>query len=487
MTSSTTTLHHLIAGEWLAGSGTSAQSTNPADLQDIVAEYETADAAQLDSAIAAAESAAAGWDAVGVLARGKILRTTAQLLEAQTEEIAALMTREEGKTLADSRGEVGASVETLYYHSGAARRPNGVTFPSANADEVVRTVRRPVGTVGVITPWNFPLQIPVWKIAPALMWGNTVVWKPASDTPAMAVKLAEIFTEAGVPAGVLNLVLGPGSMGADLVADPRIAAVTFTGSVAVGHSIRDTVIPRGGRLQMELGGHNPAIVLPDADMASAAAFITAASMNSTGQKCTATRRVITVGSAYDALLPELVAKVQALRVGPGGDAGIDIGPLVSARACDEVTKAVEQAISEGATVLAQADAPEGDCYAAPTLLGGDASLTIASEEVFGPVTTVLRVDDLDMAIALANATPFGLTASVFTRDEQAVRRCLDEVDAGLIKVNAPSTGSEVHAPFGGLRDSSFPAPREQGSDAVADFFSITKTAYLRALPSEVTS
>jgi len=374
----------------------------------------------------------------------------------------------------------------LYYHSGAARRPTGATFPSANPDEVVRTLRRPVGTVGVITPWNFPLQIPVWKIAPALMWGNTVVWKPASDTPAMAVKLAEIFTEAGVPPGVLNLVLGPGSMGADLVADPRIAAVTFTGSVAVGHSIRDAVIPRGGRLQMELGGHNPAIVLPDADMASAAAFITAASMNSTGQKCTATRRVITVGSAYDALLPELVAKVQSLSVGNGSDEGIDIGPLVSARACDEVTKAVEQALSEGATVLAQADAPKGDCYVTPTLLGGDASLTIASEEVFGPVTTVLRVADLDAAIVLANATPFGLTASVFTRDEQAVRRCLDEVDAGLIKVNAPSTGSEVHAPFGGLRDSSFPAPREQGSDAVADFFSITKTAYLRALPSEVT-
>lgn len=489
MTSSTTVLSHLIDGEWLTGSGPATESTNPAQPDDIVASYNTAGDDQLDRAIVAAKGAATSWDRVGVLARGKVLRSAAQLLEARTEEIATLMTREQGKTLADSRGEVGASVETLYYHAGAARRPNGVTFPSANPDELIRTVRRPVGTVGVITPWNFPLQIPIWKIAPALMWGNTVVWKPASDTPAMAVALADIFAEAGVPPGVLNLVLGPGSMGAELVADPRIDAVTFTGSVPVGHAIRDAVIPRGGRLQMELGGHNPAIVLPDADMAAAAAFITSASMNSTGQKCTATRRIIVVGTAYDALVPELTTKVQALRVGPGSDPNSEIGPLVSRRAHSEVADAIEQAVSEGATILAQADAPmaEGGCYIAPTVLTGDASLTIATKEVFGPVTTVLRVADLDAAIELANATPFGLTASVFTRDEAAVRRCVDEVDAGLIKVNAPSTGSEVHAPFGGLRDSSFPAPREQGSDAVADFFSITKTAYLRALPSTVTS
>lgn len=490
MTATTATLNHLIAGEWKAGNGSQAESTNPAQPQDTVAEYGTADSAQLDQAIEAARAAAREWDQTGVLARGKVLRNAAQILESRAEEIAALMTREEGKTLADSRGEVGASVETLYYHAGAARRPSGTTFPSASPDELIRTVRRPVGTVAVITPWNFPLQIPVWKIAPALMWGNTIVWKPASDTPAMAVALAEIFAEAGVPPGVLNLVLGPGSMGAELVADTRIDAVTFTGSVPVGHAIRDAVISRGGRLQMELGGHNPSIVLADADMAGAAAFITAAAMNSTGQKCTATRRVIAVGAAYDALVPELSAQVQALRVGPGDDSNNNIGPLVSARARDEVVAALEQAASEGATVLAQASLPDGlgdGCYVAPTLLEGEATLTIASEEVFGPVATVLRVEDLDSAIKLANATPFGLTASVFSRDEAAIRRCVDEVDAGLVKVNAPSTGSEVHGPFGGLKDSSFPAPREQGSDAVADFFSITKTAYLRALPSVVVS
>ncbi|MDN5804571.1 MAG: aldehyde dehydrogenase family protein, partial [Microlunatus sp.] len=285
---------------------------------------------------------------------------------------------------------------------------------------------------------------------------------------------------------VLNLLLGPGSLGAELVADSRVDAVTFTGSVPVGHQIRQAVIGRGARLQMELGGHNPAVVLPDADIPVAAAFITAAAMGSTGQKCTATRRVIAVGSAYEALKDALTDQIAALRVGPGLEDGVEIGPLVSARARDEVAEAIDQAVRQGATVLAQANLPQNreGAYVPPTLLEGDTSLSIAEEEVFGPVTLLMRANDLDSAIELANATEFGLTASVFTRDEAAARRCLDEVDAGLIKINGPSTGSEVHAPFGGVKDSSFPAPREQGSDAVADFFSVLKTAYVRAIPNE---
>lgn len=480
-------LNHLINGAWVAGSGETATSTNPADPSEVVATYTEAASQDLDAALVAAGDAAKAWDRLGVLARGTILRNAAGLMQNQAEELAVLMAREEGKILADARGEIGGAIETLYYHAGAARRPTGVTFPSANADEVVRSVRRPVGVVGVITPWNFPVQIPVWKIAPALMWGNTIVWKTASDTPALAVALAEIFMDAGVPDGVLNLLLAPGSLGAELVADARVDAVTFTGSVPVGHRIREAVIGRGARLQMELGGHNPAVVLPDADIPSAAAFITAAAMGSTGQKCTATRRVIAVGPAYDQLKDALIGKVAALRVGPGVDDGIEIGPLVSERARSEVAAAIDQAVQQGATVLAQADLPAGTsgAYVAPTLLEGDASLSIATEEVFGPVTLLMRAADLDAAIAMANGTEFGLTASVFTRDEVVVRRCLDEIDAGLIKINGPSTGSEVHAPFGGVKQSSFPAPREQGSDAVADFFSVLKTAYLRAVPSEM--
>lgn len=489
MTSPTLELKHLINGEWVSGQGEPATSTNPANPDEVVASYSQATSADLDHAFTAAEEARAAWDKMGVLARGKILRTAARLVEERAEELAVLMTREEGKILADARGEMGGVVETLYYHAGAARRPNGVTYPSANPDEEIRSVRRPVGVVGVITPWNFPIQIPAWKIAPGLMWGNTVVWKPASDTPATAVAFAEILAEAGVPAGVLNLLLGPGKLGAELVADPRADAVTFTGSVPVGHQIRDAVVSRGGRLQMELGGHNPAVVMPDADITAAAGFVTAAAMGSTGQKCTATRRVIAVGSAYEELKSELSTRIGAMKVGDGLTEGSEIGPLVSARARDEVAAAIDNAVSQGARILAQAaisdSAGEGSPghYVAPTLLEGDEALSISCEEVFGPVTLLMRAPDLDSAIALANSTEFGLTASVFSRDETVIRRCLDEIDAGLIKINGPSTGSEVHAPFGGVKQSSFPAPREQGSDAVAEFFSLLKTAYVRAVPA----
>lgn len=487
---STPTLHlrHLIGGIWTDGAGVPAHSEDPADPTGApVADYLTATDEQLDQAMTVAGAAARAWDREGLLRRGLVLRRAAQLMEERAEDLAVLMTREQGKSLADSRGEVGATIETLHYHSGAARRPDGVTYPSSHPDEVVRTVRRPVGTVAVITPWNFPLQIPVWKIAPALLWGNPVVWKPASDTPAMAVALTEILVEAGVPEGVLSLLLGPGHLGAALVAHPATAAVTFTGSVPVGHAIRDVVVPRGAKLQMELGGHNAAIVLPDAHLPSAADAIIAGAMGSTGQKCTATRRIIAVGECYDELVGELVSRLERLVVGRGADAGTALGPVVSAKARDQVNAALQQATDEGAQVLATAPVPTtAGHWVAPTLLAGTPDLTICREEVFGPVTTVLRVDDLDAAIELANATDFGLTAAVFTRDERAARRCVDELAAGLVKVNAPSTGSEVHAPFGGLRDSSFPAPREQASDAAADFFTISKTAYLRLAP-EVSS
>ncbi|MDJ0314218.1 aldehyde dehydrogenase family protein [Arthrobacter sp. H35-D1] len=478
-------LQQLINGQWDSATGDEAQSSNPADPQEVVARYATATAETLEAAIAAGRAALADWDKVGLIGRGRVLRRAAQLLEERAEDIAVLMTREQGKTLTDSRGEVGATVETLYYQAGSARSATGTTFPSGNGDELVRTIRRPVGVVGVITPWNFPLQIPAWKIAPALLWGNTVVWKSASDTPAVSVAFAQLLIDAGVPAGVLNLLLGPGSLGSALVEHPDIAAVTFTGSVPVGRQIRERVVLRGAKLQMELGGHNAAIVMPDADVENAAAFIVAAAMSSTGQKCTATRRIIAVGDVHDALAAALVPKVNALVSGPGTAAGSYMGPVISARAARDVEEALATANSEGATVLAQGSKPSDSAghYVSATLLGGNDSLTITHEEVFGPVVTLMRAENLDEAIALANATDFGLTASVFTSDEHTIRRCLDEVVAGLIKVNGPSTGSEVHAPFGGLSDSSFPAPREQNANSCADFYTETKTAYIRTVPA----
>ncbi|SJM48442.1 Aldehyde dehydrogenase [Arthrobacter rhombi] len=476
-------LKQLINGQWVEGSGPAATSSNPALPEEAVAQYATATSGDLDRALNAATAAAAGWDRLGIIARGNILRRAAEILGRRAEEVAQLMTREQGKVLGDSRGEVGATIETLYYNAGSARRSNAAVYPSANPDEVVRTIRRPLGCVAVITPWNFPLQIPAWKIAPALLWGNTIVWKTASDTPATAVVFAEILEEAGVPAGVLNLLLGPGALGSELVADPRAEAVTFTGSVEVGHLIREKTVLRGAKLQMELGGHNAAIVLPDADLPSAADFITAAATGSTGQKCTATRRVIAVGAVHDQLRDELITRFNALSVGAGTEEGAGIGPVVNDRARRDIDEAVKQAETEGAQVLARAPIPDAEGhFVAPTLLGGTRELTICHEEVFGPVTTLLRADSLEEAIELANDTEFGLTASVFTSDERSIRRCLNDLVAGLIKVNGPSTGSEVHAPFGGLRDSSQPGPREQNSDAAADFFTLTKTAYLRLAP-----
>lgn len=484
MTTETLQLRNLINGDWTLGAGREAHSIDPADPSGpAVATYPTATAEQIDVATNAAVAAGRAWDKTGILARGAILRRAAEILASRAEEIAVLMTREHGKTLKDSRIEVAGTVETLHYHAGAARRPNGATYPATHPEEVVRTVRRPLGPVAVITPWNFPVMIPAWKIAPALLWGNTVVWKAASDTPACAAAFAEILVEAGVPAGVLNLVLAPGSLGTHLVENPAIAGVTFTGSVPVGEHIRGIVTGRGARLQMELGGHNPALVFPDADIESTADLIIAASANSTGQKCTAIRRIIAVGDAYDALRKALIPRFEALRVGPGQSDESDLGPVVNARAAEEITAAIDRAVAEGAEVIAQASVPDSEgCWVPPTLLEGDRNQAISREEVFGPVPLLMRAGDLDSALEIANDTDFGLTASVFTDDERIVRRCLEDLTAGLIKVNSPNTGSEIHAPFGGLAASSFPAPREQASDSAAEFFSITKAAYHRLSP-----
>ncbi|MEV0698929.1 aldehyde dehydrogenase family protein [Saccharopolyspora sp. NPDC050389] len=479
--SSSIRLRHLVGGRWIDGSGTQARSTDPASPEESVATYRTAGAEQLDSAVRAAGAAQRAWRDLGLIERGRILRRAAEVLAERVEDIAVLMTREHGKTLPESRAEVAGSVETLHYHASRARAADGATYPSGHPDEAIRTLRRPLGVVAAITPWNFPLQIPVWKLAPALLWGNAVVWKPASDTPAVAVALAEVLCEAGVPEGVVNLVLGPGSLGADLVARTEIAGVTFTGSDAVGRLIRDAVVPRGAKLQMELGGHNAAIVLPDVDPAAAADVLVGAVVGSTGQKCTATRRIIAVGDAYDDLLPELAKRFEALRVGAGQDEDTQVGPVINERARAEIADAVQQAVAEGAEVVAQAGGPlpDGGHFVNPTLLAGTPELTICREEVFGPVVTVLRAADLDEAISIANDTRYGLTAALFTTDERAVRRGLADLDAGLIKVNSPNTGSELHAPFGGLKDSTFPAPREQNGDSSAEFFTWTKTAYLR--------
>ena len=468
---------HLIGGEW-STSGDTAVSVNPARPGSPVGEYAVGDAGTAGDAVSAAVDAQRMWRDVGFRRRAEVLEAAAVLFDQRADDLAMLCTLEEGKTLVESRGEAVLSAETCRYQAGVVKMPREHVYPSAKPGETIRTLRAPLGTVGVVTPWNFPILIPVWKIAPALAAGNTVVWKPATPTSLTSVAVAKVFEDAGVPAGVLNMILGPGSVGAAMVGDSRVDGVTFTGSVPVGFGIRDVVTARNGRVQLELGGHNPAIVFDDADLDVAAPMVVAGAMSSTGQKCTATRRVIAVGGVYDELVDRLATEVQGLVIGDGTDPDTKIGPIVEASAHARVATGLERAIAQGAEVVASASIPDtSDCFFAPTLLTGDTSLDIWTEEVFGPICTVVKVDTEDEAFALANATDFGLSASVFTTDMWRVDRAMNELRAGLIKINAPTTGSELHVPFGGEKASSGHAPREQG-DTALDFFTRTRSIYI---------
>ena len=471
---------HLIAGDWVTeGAAGTGVSLNPARPHEPVGDYPIGDAGTASDAVGAAVEAQTSWRSLPFGARARILEQAARLFDERANDLALLCTLEEGKTLAESHGEATLAAETFRYQAAIAKMSSERIFPNNVPGETIRTVRVPLGVVGVVTPWNFPLLIPVWKLAPALAAGNTVVWKPASDTPLLSVAIARLLADAGLPDGVLNLVLGPGSMGAAMVADERVDGVTFTGSVPVGQRIRDVVTARNGRVQLELGGHNPCIVFDDADLDLAVAGAVGGAMGATGQKCTATRRVIAVGDVHDELLEQMATAVEALQVGDGREDGTEIGPLVSAGARTEVAEAVDAAIAEGAkAVVVNSTAPDGPCYYAPTLFSGTPDLTICRDEVFGPVSTVVRADSEDEAFALANDTQFGLSASIFTNDLWRIDRAIHELEAGIIKVNAATTGSEIHAPFGGEKNSSGHAAREQGDTAI-DFFTRTRTAYIR--------
>ncbi len=469
---------HLIGGEWISTGNSMTASINPARPSEPVGEHPVGDASTAADAVSAACDAQKSWRALGYKRRAEILERAAVLFEERADELAMIGTLEEGKTLSEMRGEAMLSAETCRYQAAIIKMPTERIYPSAKPGETIRTLRAPLGVVGVVTPWNFPILIPVWKIAPALAAGNAVVWKTASNTPLVSVAVARVFHDAGLPPGALNLILGPGSMGGAMVADPRVDGVTFTGSVPVGFGIRDSVSARNGRVQLELGGHNPAIVFDDADLDVAVPMIVAGAMGSTGQKCTATRRIIAVGSVYDELVERLSSAVNALNIGDGLDPNVQIGPIVAPGARIEVAEALAKAVAQGAEVAATASIPEtSECFFAPTLLTGSTQLDIWTEEVFGPISTVVQVETDDEAFALANNTDFGLSASVFTTDMWRVDRAVNTLEAGIIKINAPTTGSELHVPFGGEKQSSGHAPREQG-DTAHDFFTRTRSVYI---------
>ena len=374
--------------------------------------------------------------------------------------------------------ETARAAVILRYAAGEAWRPIGDMYAASVANQRLYTMRRPVGVVGLITPWNFPIAIPVWKLAPALIYGNTVVLKLGYEAPRTGLHVAECFAEAGLPAGVLNVLTGAGSKaGAEIVSNPGVRAISFTGSVPVGKGVRDEATARDCRVQLELGGHNPLIVTAAAELDRAVEAAYAGAFWSAGQKCTATRRILVEDSVYESFREKLLARVAAGKVGDPADPEVEVGPVVNEVAMEDILAAIERARDGGGTILAGGERADEDGYLiAPTVVEGLADdAELSCEEVFGPVTSLYRYASLDEALERANAVPFGLSASIFTRDLHEVQRFTDEIQAGIIHVNSQTAGADVHVPFGGVKGSGW-GPHEQGRAAI-EFYTETVTVY----------
>lgn len=473
---STVRIPNLIGGEEVVGDG--LERHNPADPAELVAVAPDSGAETVDAAVTAAAAAQPGWAALPAPARGAILLDAAEILRGRHEEAARDLVREEGKTLAEARGEVRRAIDVLRFFGSEGWRLGGQVLPSSLPDTMVHTRREPVGVVGLITPWNFPIAIPAWKAAPALIGGNAVVLKPAELTPVSTRHLAEALVRAGLPSGVLNVVHGSGAVaGEAVVRDPRVAAVSFTGSTRVGLHIERAVLERRGRVQVEMGGKNALVVLDDADVEQAARIAAAGGFGLTGQACTASSRVICTPGVYDDVVAALAKEALRYRPGDGLADGTLMGPVVSERQLATVTAAIEQARAEGATAAVGGEAPDGLMLAPTVLTGLGPDGAAAREEIFGPVVTVLPAADLDEAIDLVNDSRYGLAAGICTRSLAAAQRFAAAVRVGVVKVNRPTTGLDLNVPFGGVGDSSSNTFREQGAVAV-DFFTWSKSVYL---------
>jgi aldehyde dehydrogenase (NAD+) len=468
-----------VGGEWReSASGETYEKRNPWRPSEVTGVYPSSDVEDARAAIEAARDAFPGWAALPAAQRGAFFTKAAVAIEARVERIAQDMTAEMGKPLRESRLEALRAATILRYSAGEAWRPVGEMYEPSVPGQRLYTLRRPLGVVGLITPWNFPVAIPVWKLAPALIYGNTVVLKLGYEAPRTGLHIAECFAEAGLPAGVLNVLTGAGSkVGAELVRNPGVRAISFTGSVPVGRSVRDEATARDCRVQLELGGHNPLIVMADAELERAVEAAFAGAFWSAGQKCTATRRILVQDGLYDAFRSTLLERVAAGKVGDPSDPEVEVGPVVNEGALEEILGAIERARGEGGTVLAGGERADDDGYLiAPTVfegLGDDAELSC--EEVFGPVTALYRFATLDEAIERANAVRFGLSAAIFTRDLNAVQRFTGEIGAGIIHVNSPTPGADVHVPFGGIKGSGW-GPHEQGRAAI-EFYTELVTVY----------
>jgi len=473
-----------IDGAWRAGDARAwAPNLNPARTDDVLGEMPLSSAADADEAITAAQRALPGWRDVPAPERGRAIARVHRLMTERAEELAKTLTREEGKILREARGEVGKTLNILEFMAGEGMRLAGETMPSEMQNTFAYTVREPVGVVGAITPWNFPVAIPCWKIAPALVAGNTVVFKPSSLTPATASMIVEMFEEAGLPAGVLNLVHGEGDpVGKTIVEDERVRALSFTGSNGVGGRLYASGAERLKKVQCEMGGKNPVLVLEDADLDLAVEGVLLGAFGSTGQRCTATSRAILVNAVADEFVDRLVEGARDLKVGDGMDETMDMGPSVDEGQFDTVLEYVEIGRQEGARCLTGGEPLTGEehhqgYFVAPTLFDRvDPDSRIAQEEIFGPVLSVIRVEDFDEGLEACNNTRFGLTSSIYTSDNALAFRFIRGIETGITHVNSPTMGGEAQLPFGGTKATGV-GLREMGKTAI-DFFSEWKTVYI---------
>lgn len=469
-----------IDGEWRSGEGEEIESRNPASPDEIVGGGREATREQAQRAIDAAERASVEWGSATPDERDSVLYEIADLIERDIEEIAKTLTREEGKPISSARGEVGRTAEIFRYFAGEARRSTGDTVPSGDPKTFTYTVREPLGVVSLITPWNFPAATPGWKIAPALAAGNTVVFKPSSVTPLTGKHLVELFEEAEIPDGVVNFLIGPGStVGDEITTNEGVDGISFTGSNGVGEHIAGVAADRSIPVQTEMGGKNPQIVLPDADLNAAADGAVAGAYGGTGQACTATSRLIVHEDVADELESMIVDRARELSIGPGLD-DPDLGPASHKDQHETNFEYVEIGQEEGAELLYGGGEPDGDVdgyYIEPTVFGDvSPEMRIAQEEIFGPVLGIITVSDYEEAVEVANDVQFGLSASVFTSDMERARQFVDDSESGVVKINGTTTGSDIQMPFGGMKASSSETYKELGQRAYT-FYTHEKAVY----------
>ncbi|MDA1278653.1 MAG: aldehyde dehydrogenase family protein [Chloroflexi bacterium] len=473
-----------VGGGWTdSTSGEVSTSTNPANFSDVIGEFQASNAADADAAINAASGAKESWRRTSSVARGGYLLKAATYLQNNLEEYAQAVTRECGKAILESRGEIGRAIALLQYFGVEGSNPVGQVVPSVNPNILLYTNRMPLGVVSLITPWNFPVAIPIWKMAPALVYGNTIVLKPASATPHVATLIARMWEAVDLPAGVFNLVVGSGrTVGNELVTNSGVSAVSFTGSTSTGMNIAAESARRGNRYQLEMGGKNPVIVLPDADLEQAAEITVSGAMKYSGQKCTATSRAIVVGNVMEEFTSLVVEKTMRLKIGPGSNPESIIVPVIDQASKDNIRAIIARGVADGANVLTGGGVPVGNGYDAgyfvePTVMTKVApDAFVACEEIFGPVLSIIPASTADDALEIANSVEYGLSAGIFTRNLNSVLDFADRIEAGIVKINGETAGVEPQVPFGGMKASSS-GDREQGKAAI-EFFTQTKTIYV---------